>query len=263
MSYYNALRLANTGYNLYSKFRRNNRRRPNRRTSAYARTYRRYGNKRRRGYTNYQSNSGIKKVNNTRKQIGLPNLELKRHLIYYSGAQWSTLSSSDWSSIIPLSTIAIGSTNETRESNKIKILPIKRFTIRLNQAVNQEYEYRILLIKKLTKSTLAPYPTDVFADWVAWKFSSYKLKDKKTSTDPKFIILKDINFRWNSDSGKGGSTLKKINFKIPTSNITYDPDPTTGTFNENSLHIAIATNAPSASTSYSYDIFEYIKFLDQ
>lgn len=263
MSYLRYARYARAGMGLYSQYRRTfrpRRRRPTRRSTVYARTYRRGpSNRYRRGY---QSRAGIKRVNTNRKRVGLSNLELKKHLVFHADSQWNAYSSSTWSFIEALHTIPIGTTKETRTSDKIKCLPNKKFTLNLEQVASTEHDYRILLVKKTSKDNVGPTPLQLLANNAYPTLSGYKFKDAKSNVDPDFIVLKDIKFRWNTDPAKS-TTLKKINLSIPGANLVYDDGIAAGYYNENSIYLFVYTSAPDNTAGYTISMYEYMKFLDQ
>lgn len=206
----------------------------------------------------------LKMVNKRRQTVALPNLEMKRSLKYQSLQQWTTATTSLWSHVEELHTVAEGDDNESRESNHLRFLPGK-LKIRLQQPASTEFDYRILVIKRYSKGSSYPTPSQVLSTATnpEWFFSTYKPFDDYASTDPKFKVISDFNFRWNTNAGNSKSTLRKISIPYPAANVEYDEDQTDGTFNKNSLFFCVLTNATSASASHTISYQHYVKFLDR
>lgn len=260
MSYYKYIRGASAGLGLYNQLRRTRRRKPRRtrRTSVYART-------RRRGYRrkpNPATYRGSKILNMRRQNVALPKLEKKLLQHIYNSTQYSAFGANDWSAMIPLNTVAQGTTNMTRESNNIKFLAKKNFKLVLEQLASTEHDYRIMLIKQVSKTDHAVYPTYMLANYTYPMNCSYRRFQLKTGNTVKLICLKDIKFRWNTDPAKG-STRKTIKLNIPASNVQYDEDVSDGTDAVNRLFLCVYSDCPTTNSDYTFSCWENMYFLDQ
>lgn len=204
-----------------------------------------------------------------RKKMALPEVEVKRLLKFQDQQQYASFSTTTWSHTEALNVVVEGDDNETRTSNKLRFAPHKQFNLRFEQPANTEFNYRVMLIKVFDKHSGPPTPTEVLANVAtpsgAWMYSTYKVFDDYLSTAPRFKVLQDKSFRWNSNAGSAyNSTLRKFVIRnIPGANVEYDEDQTDGTFNKNSLHICILTDATATSSNHVISYQEYMKFLDR
>lgn len=202
---------------------------------------------------------GLKKVNKARERVGLPDLEFKS-INRFQDTTWVSPSATTWAFNEDLQRVAIGATDETRESNKIKFLPTK-FRMRIRQPQNTEHDYRILIVKDFDKAATALQPTDIFTNAGYWEFCGYKRDDDRNAGKERWKVLYDKCFRFSTHSGR--ASTKYMWISLPTANVTFDQDDTTGITKTNALRLYVYTDATPSTGTYTMSYEFNYKFLDQ
>lgn len=250
-TYYQVARsLYNTGRKYYSYYKKSRRPPKPMRQVVFKRSRRNTSN---RKYKDPRSN-----LNKRRKSVGLPTLEPKHHEITENNYQWTT---GTWELQYNLTTIAKGTGENDRVSDKITILP-SVLKLQLQQPTSMDLKYRVMLIKMLDKED-TEY-TDLGANQVLrdystnWDLSTYNLKEDRPVD---FKVIHDRLYYFNTYTPRNQQKL--ITIKVPKMNVVYDPDTSAGTASTNNIMLCVKTNATEANSNYSVDIFYYTSFLDQ
>lgn len=211
------------------------------------------------GRKNIRSKAALKNLNKRRGNLGIAPLDFKFNNIFHS-SQWSIPSATQWSFEEDLCQVAIGATNETRESNRLKFLPTTA-NLFITQPQSTEFKYRVLLVKIFNKRSSFPDPNQIFTNSSYWWYANYKKYDDRVGGSDKFKVLYDkfLNF----STYNGNSSTRRIKVPIPGCMVKYDDDDTTGGEKENAVFLMIYTDATASSATHKISCDFNYYFLDQ
>lgn len=170
-----------------------------------------------------------------------------------SSNQWTAfVAGSAWSAETSLGTISLA---DRDEYDSITMYPFIA-SIRISQATSVHKTYRILIIKTFGNDKGDYYDqSSIFADDILQDTGSSELAlyshylEKENRQFP-FKVLKDklIHFSTSGDN----NFIRTYNFKIPAMTLYYDNSDNTGDTSKNNIIFAVITDAPSASSSYTF-----------